>query len=145
MTQDEVKAIFAEVDKVLAERKGNAPTDRTQPLLEGDVVTFSLPKSNKVSELVVYHPEATNANGTKVNEYFTIKANDGREISQTQLVGRRGNGLNIAGETPGERLKNFLANIVENKNVALKVGKLRILPSTNPAWNSQRIVTWEEA
>lgn len=145
MTQDEKKAIVAEVKEVLKQRKGNAPVDRNQPLLEGDKVTFKVPDGGKVSDLLIFHPQTVNDSGTAINEYFAVKTADGREVTQTQLVGRRGNGLSVLGETPDERLENFLADIAENGSKQIEVGKLRILPSTRADWNSQRIITWVEA
>ena len=145
MTQDEKKKIISKVDEVLKQRKGDAPVDRPQPFLEGDVVTFSVPKSGDVSELILHHPERVEKSGYIRKEYFAVKTDDGREISQRQLVGNRGNGLDIEGDSPDERLKNFIAEIVNHNTISLKVEKVRILPSVRSEWNGQRIYTWGEA
>ena len=145
MTQDEVKTIHTNVDKVLKQRKGIAPTDSQLPILEGDLLTFSVPKSGDVSELVVFHPTTTTRNGREIKEHFSVILSDGREVTQKQLVGNRGNGLLIEGDSPDERLKNFLALVAEHKSVEIKVDKIRILPSTRPDWNGIRIFTWNMA
>ena len=142
MTQDQKKSIIAKVEAVLKQRKGDAPIDRSQPFLEGDVVTFTVPESGDVSELIVHHPETKDNNGQTRKEYFAVKTSDGREVSQRQLVGNRGNGLSVEGDSPDERLKDFVTKIAENVTLALTILKVRILPSTRSDWNGIRVYTW---
>lgn len=132
------------IENKLSERKGNAPTNSIQRIEEGDVLTFAVPDGLTVDSLIVYHPE-TVSNGRTIKEYIAVRTADGREVSQRQLVGSRNNGLNVEGDTPDERLTNFLLEIAESEGQTLQVtvAKVRVLPPTRSDWAPQRIFTWQ--
>ena len=142
MKAEEKNKLHQEISKILAKRTGEAPTNVSQPFMDDDVLTFALKDEETADKLLAYHPAQTR-NGNKINEYFGVITADGREVSQTQLCRRTGNGLGLIGETPDERLEDFLALVQEKRTVKIKVSKSRVLPSTNPEWNGTRVITWE--
>ena len=142
MKAEEKNKLHQEISKILSQRTGEAPTNVSQPFMDGDVLTFALKGEETADKLLAYHP-ARVQNGNTINEYFGVVTSDGREVSQTQLCRRTGNGLGLEGATPDERLEDFLALVQEKRKVNIKVSKSRVLPSTNPEWNGTRVITWE--
>lgn len=142
MKAEEKNKLHQEISKILSQRTGEAPTNVSQPFMDGDVLTFALKGEETADILLAYHP-ARVQNGNTINEYFGVVTSDGREVSQTQLCRRTGNGLGLEGATPDERLEDFLALVQEKRTVKIKVSKSRVLPSTNPEWNGTRVITWE--
>lgn len=143
MTTEERNTLDTAINAVLAKRTSAAPTNVAQPFMAGDVLTFALAEGETADSLVVYHAPQVQANGNTINEYIAIRTKDGRELSQTQLCRRQGNGLNLEGETPDDRLRNFLALVQERRTLQIKIADSRVLPSTNPQWNGTRVITWE--
>lgn len=142
MTTEEKKKLNDAIDAVLAKRTGAAPTNVSQPFMDGDILKFTLAEGETADKLVKYNPAQVQGENT-ISEYVSLVTSDGREISQTQLCRRQGNGLGLEGETPDDRLKDFLTLVQEKRTVNIKVAKSRVLPSTNPAWNGTRVITWE--
>lgn len=143
MTTEERTALDTAINAVLSQRTGDAPTNVSQPFMAGDVLTFTLAENKTADTLVVYHAPQVQANGTVINEYIAVRTNDGRELSQTQLCRRQGNGLGLEGDTPDDRLRNFLAIVQERRTLQIRIADARVLPSTNPQWNGTRVITWE--
>ena len=142
MKAEEKNKLHQEISKILSQRTGEAPTNVSQPFMDGDVLTFALKGEETADKLLAYHP-ARVQNGNTINEYFGVVTADGREVSQTQLCRRTGHGLGLEGETPDDRLKDFLALVQDKRTIKIKVSKSRVLPSTNPEWNGTRVITWE--
>ena len=142
MKAEEKNKLHQEIGKILAKRTGEAPTNVSQPFMDGDVLTFALKEGQTADTLLAYHPAQVQGANT-IREYIAVVTSDGRELSQTQLCRRTGNGLGLEGATPDERLEDFLALVQEKRTVKIKVSKSRVLPSTNPEWNGTRVITWE--
>ena len=110
------------------------------PLMEGDVITFKVDENQSASDLL-----SIESIENSDNKYYAITDANGRKISTTSLIGRKSNGIDVNGDTTVERITAFLDMIDEKGEVSFKVAKLRVLPSTRPEFNAQRIITWAKA
>ena len=110
------------------------------PLMEGDVITFKVDENQSASDLL----SIESIEGSD-NKFYAIADANGRKISTTSLIGRKGNGIDVDGDTTVERITAFLDMIDEKGEVSFKVAKQRVLPSTRPEYNAQRIITWAKA
>lgn len=141
MNAEEKKKLTTDVAEILKQRKSGAPRNVSMPFMENDVLKF---EATDAAKLVVYHPateQTTNGVTRTINEWTGIRLADGREISETQLC-RAGNGLGLVGEDMDSRMLDFLALVQENGTLEIRILKSRIQPSTNPAYNGTRVISF---
>lgn len=139
MTDTQKEKFEKDFAEVLSQRTGKAPENSNLPLVVGDTLTFS-GKGKSAKELVKYHPKQG-----AIGEWFGIISTDGREISQSNLVKRAGNGIvgDVAqGDTPDARFKNFIEQIMDS-DITLRVAELRTRPARNAGEQMVNVV-WEK-
>lgn len=139
MTTEEKKQKTAEKLAAARTKRTTTPSQRVNemPLLIGDTITFVVPEGGCAGDLY-----DVNTDGV---EFDFILDKKGRRVSVKSLVGRKGNGIDVEGETRDERCNAFLALLDEKGEISYKVENLRVLPSTRADWDSQRIVNWAKA
>ena len=139
MTTEEKKQKTAEKLAAARAKRTTTPSQRVteMPLLVGDTITFVVPENGCAGDLY-------NINTTGIEFDYILDAS-GRKVSVKSLVGRKGNGINVDGETRDERCDAFLALIDEKGEISFRVSNLRVLPSTRADWDAQRIVNWQQA
>lgn len=139
MTTEEKKQKTAEKLAAARAKRTTTPSQRVteMPLLVGDTIAFAVPENGCAGDLY-----GINTNGV---EFDYILDTNGRKVSVKSLVGRKGNGINVDGETRDERCDAFLALIDEKGEISFRVANLRVLPSTRADWDAQRIVNWQQA
>ena len=139
MTTEEKKQKTAEKLAAARAKRTTTPSRRVteMPLLVGDTITFAVPENGCAGDLYGINTDSV--------EFDYILDVTGRKVSVKSLVGLKGNGINVDGETRDERCDAFLALIDEKGEISFKVVNLRVLPSTRADWDAQRIVNWKQA
>lgn len=110
------------VNTLLANVVDANATSRAVPVAKGDTFTFVL------SEKLIQKQKST-INGATV-EWSGVVDKDGNVFSTRQITRRR-NGLNLTGNTEGERMRSFCGLFDENDTLKVKVKDIRQREFTN--------------
>lgn len=127
----------AQVNEAMSAIDGEGPTDLRQPVVEGETLVFEM-KNGDLKTVA----DKGEYSGRK---YSFLISDNGKQVTLNQLVRRRGNGFVIDGNTPKERWKNILTQLVLGKKISVRCKKISIQKSTNPDFNDSKIFTWEMA
>jgi hypothetical protein len=92
--------------------EGRATRDSGMPLFEGSIVTLILPDNDSDPFFI------------KESNYYRwrTKGNESVSLSQT---GRRGNGLNLTGNTDKERNASLQEMLIESGEISLRITKTK--------------------
>lgn len=92
--------------------EGRATRDSGMPLFEGSIINLVLPENDTDSFFI------------KESNYYRWRTK-GNELVSLSQTGRRGNGLNLAGNTDKERNASLQEMLIERGELTLRITKTK--------------------
>lgn len=92
--------------------EGRATRDSGMPLFEGSIITLTLPENDTDSFFI------------KESNYYRWRTKNNELVSLSQ-TGRRGNGLNLTGNTDKERNASLQEMLIERGELTLRITKTK--------------------